>query len=139
MLAVILMGLLTSENPSEAEIRIFTKPRFTIIHGQLQIALESYAYRLAMENIFLNHSTLRNAFLKLFHRWFQIYLISTILYEDINQCRILHVQSENGMAMRISFKGELARSQFLVKSGYKLANFDYIRNFFFFFLVFSVI
>ena len=46
---VILMGLLTSENQSEAEIRIFTKPSFTILHGQLQIALKSYAHQLAME------------------------------------------------------------------------------------------
>ena len=70
MLAVILMGLLTFENSSEAEIRIFTKPRFTILHDQLQIALEIYAYRLAMEHFLwvlktlLNHPMLRNALLK---------------------------------------------------------------------------
>ena len=53
MLAVILMGSLTYEKPSKAEIRIFTKPCFTILHGQLQIALESYAHRLAMEQFFV--------------------------------------------------------------------------------------
>ena len=53
MLAVILMGSLTSENPSEAQIRIFTKPRFTILHDQLEIVLESYAHRLAMEQFFV--------------------------------------------------------------------------------------
>ena len=55
MLAVILMVLLTSENRSEADIRIFTKPRFMILHGQLQIALEIYAHRLAMEQFFVGY------------------------------------------------------------------------------------
>ena len=55
ILAVILICLFTSINRSEAEIRIFTKPRFsfTILHGQLKIALESYAHRLRMEQFFV--------------------------------------------------------------------------------------
>ena len=87
MLAVILMGSLTSENPSDAEIRIFTKPRFTILLGQLQ----SYAHRLGIKHFLwvlktlLNYSypTLRNALLKFFHRWFQIHLISSILFYSV--------------------------------------------------------
>ena len=108
MLAVILMGLLTSETPSEAA--------FAILHGQLQMAIVSIAHRLAMEQFFMRPLDpielpyVEKRFIIFFHRLFQIHLISPILNRQEMTSVLQHDRRDIVMQAKRASPGKWANS-----------------------------